>query len=239
MRQVVLDTETTGLEASQGHRIIEIGCIEIINRRIGRTWHQYLRPDRAIDAAAVEVHGLTNDFLADKPVFSEIAADLRAFIEGTELIIHNASFDLGFIDAELARIDGGCVRDFCHVLDTLELARQLHPGQKNSLDALCKRYHVDNSGRELHGALLDARILADVYLAMTGGQTSLILTDDDQSAGQNADLSSRLTAERSPLRVIEANADELQAHAACLRVIDTSSGGNCLWLHARPALPPL
>ncbi len=239
MRQVVLDTETTGLEASQGHRIIEIGCVEVINRRIGCTWHQYLRPDRAIDAAAVEVHGLTNDFLADKPAFGDIAADLRAFIEGAELIIHNASFDLGFIDAELARIGGGCVRDLCHVLDTLELARQLHPGQKNSLDALCKRYDVDNSGRELHGALLDARILAEVYLAMTGGQTSLILAADNQSAGQDADISSRLRVERSPLRVIEASADELQAHAACLQVIDTTSGGNCLWLHARPEPPPL
>jgi len=164
VRQVVLDTETTGLEPSQGHRIIEIGCVELINRRLtGNRYHQYLQPDRDIDEAAMEIHGITNDFLEDKPRFAEVAADFLGFIRGAELIIHNAPFDVGFINHELKLLGEktGQVGDFCSVLDTLEQARQLHPGQRNNLDALCKRYGIDNSQRELHGALLDAEILAD------------------------------------------------------------------------------
>jgi DNA polymerase III subunit epsilon len=230
MRQVVLDTETTGLEAAQGHRIIEIGCVELVNRRIERSWHQYLQPDREIDAAAAEVHGLTAEFLSDKPRFAEVATDFLAFIADAELIIHNASFDVGFIDAELARVGRGCVRDLCSVLDSLELARQLHPRQKNSLDALCKRYGVDNSGRELHGALLDARLLAEVYLAMTGGQTSLMLAAEAQTATRALDTILHLPAERPSLRIIVASDAELEAHARVLQSIEKASGGNCLWL---------
>jgi DNA polymerase-3 subunit epsilon len=229
MRQVVLDTETTGLEASQGHRIIEIGCVEIINRRIERTWHKYLQPDREIDAAAVEIHGITTELLADKPRFAEVAAELLDFIRGAELIIHNASFDIAFIDAELARTGGGGVRDICSILDTLELARKLHPGQKNNLDALCKRYSVDNADREVHGALLDARILAEVYLAMTGGQTSLALASDAQPTEQGSDAAALVPTMR-PLRIIKADSHELEAHAMRLQEIDKISGGKCLWL---------
>lgn len=232
MRQVVLDTETTGLEASQGHRIIEIGCVELVNRRIERTWHKYLQPDREIDAAAAEVHGLTKEFLADKPRFADVVADFRAFVDGAELIIHNATFDVGFIDAELAHVGNGCVRDICSVLDSLDLARQLHPRQKNSLDALCKRYDVDNSGREVHGALLDARLLTEVYLAMTGGQISLLLAAESRATAQATETLSRLSVERSPLRIIEASDEELVAHAAVLQTIDKTSGGLCLWLQA-------
>jgi DNA polymerase-3 subunit epsilon len=231
MRQVVLDTETTGLEASRGHRIIEIGCVEIINRRItGRYYHTYIQPDREIDLGAVEVHGITAEFLADKPRFADITGDLLAFVADAELIIHNAPFDVGFIDAELACVGGGCVRDICEVLDTLEMARRLHPGQKNSLDALCRRYGVDNSNREVHGALLDARILADVYLAMTGGQATLVLTEDVDRAGFGAGAVLLTSVERRPLRIIQATDGELELHAACLRSIEQSSGGNCLWL---------
>ncbi|WP_366143646.1 DNA polymerase III subunit epsilon, partial [Acidiferrobacter sp.] len=180
MRQIVLDTETTGLEPSEGHRIIEVGAIELLNRRLtGRRFHQYLNPDREIDAAAVEIHGITNAMLEDKPRFADVAAQFLEFIEGAELLIHNAPFDVGFLNAELARaMSGGCalpvtvVEDYCTVQDTLKLARTLHPGQKNNLDALCRRYNIDNSQRVVHGALLDAEILADVYLAMTGGQTA-------------------------------------------------------------------
>jgi DNA polymerase-3 subunit epsilon len=231
MRQVVLDTETTGLEASRGHRIIEIGCVEIVNRRItGRTFHSYVQPDRDIDLGAVEVHGITAEFLADKPRFADIASRLLDFVRDAELIIHNASFDVGFIDAELAAIAAGCIRDTCAVLDTLELARRLHPGQKNSLDALCKRYNVDNSNREVHGALLDARLLADVYLAMTGGQVSLLLMDDAGMAQGAAHVAMRPLGERRPLRIIAAGPEELAAHAAHLQAINKSSGGRCLWL---------
>jgi DNA polymerase III subunit epsilon len=225
----VLDTETTGLEASQGHRIIEIGCVEITNRHIERTWHKYLQPDREIDAAAVEIHGITAELLADKPRFAEVAAELLDFIRGAELIIHNASFDIAFIDGELARIGRGGVRDICSILDTLELARKLHPGQKNNLDALCKRYSVDNSDREVHSALLDARILAEVYLAMTGGQTSLALASDAQPTEQGSDAAVLVPTTR-PLRIIKADSHELEAHAMRLQEIDKISGGKCLWL---------
>ncbi|MDH3635480.1 MAG: DNA polymerase III subunit epsilon [Gammaproteobacteria bacterium] len=176
MRQIVLDTETTGLEVSQGHRIIEIGCIELVNRRVtGNHWHYYINPEREIDNGAFEVHGISNEFLQDKHRFAELAEEFRDYVAGAELVIHNAPFDIGFLDNELSLLDPplAVLEESCSILDTLLLARQKHPGQKNNLDALCKRYGIDNSNRSLHGALLDARILADVYLAMTGGQTSL------------------------------------------------------------------
>ena len=176
MRQIVLDTETTGLEVSLGHRVIEIGCIELINRRVtGNHWHHYIKPDREIDSGAFEVHGISNDFLEDKPRFAELAEDFLKYVAGAELVIHNAPFDMGFLNYELSLLEsaGDPLETRCGVLDTLLLARQKHPGQKNNLDALCKRYDIDNSHRSLHGALLDARILAEVYLVMTGGQTSL------------------------------------------------------------------
>lgn len=183
MRQIVLDTETTGLEVSQGHRIIEIGCVELSNRRVtGNHWHHYFNPDREVDAGAYEVHGISNEFLQDKPRFAELAEAFYDYVKGAELIIHNAAFDVGFLNHELAQpdLDFAPLQDNCSVLDTLMLARQKHPGQKNNLDALCKRYDIDNSQRSLHGALLDARILADVYLAMTGGQTSLGLDAEQE-----------------------------------------------------------
>ena len=238
MRQVVLDTETTGLEPSQGHRIIEIGCVELVNRKLtGRHFHQYINPEREVDAGAMEVHGISNEFLADKPLFSQIAGDFLDFIKGAELIIHNAPFDVGFINAEFQRLDNACgaeqwltVDKHCSVLDTLLMARQKHPGQRNSLDALCSRYFVDNSSRDLHGALLDAEILADVYLTMTGGQTMLSLSaEDSDQAGGAADIR-RLDSSRPPLRVIAASTDELLAHEARLAAIDKASGQQCLWL---------
>lgn len=230
MRQVVLDTETTGLETSQGHRIIEIGCIELVNRRAAGTWHRYLQPDRLIDDGAFGVHGITNASLADKPRFAEVAEDFLEFVRDAELIIHNAPFDVGFLDAELRRLGDGrrCVGGLCTVLDSLELARRLHPGQKNSLDALCKRYSVDNTHRELHGALLDARLLADVYLAMTGGQVSLSLGGAFESAAQGGSNIRRLVVDRPPLPVIRATAAELEAHTARLAEIREASG-MCLW----------
>ncbi len=184
MRQVVLDTETTGLEVSLGHRVIEIGCIELVNRRVtGNHWHYYFNPDREVDIGAFEVHGISNEFLQDKPQFGELAEDFYHYVKGAELVIHNAAFDMGFLNRELSLLDAphAPLEECCAVLDTLLLARQRHPGQKNNLDALCKRYDIDNSQRSLHGALLDARILADVYLAMTGGQTSLGLEADHGS----------------------------------------------------------
>ncbi len=233
MRQIVLDTETTGLVPAEGHRIIEIGCVELDSRRhTGRHYHQYLQPDRAIDDGAVEVHGITNDFLADKPRFADVVEDFLDFVRGAELIIHNAPFDVGFINNELRLLKGkhGVITDHCAVLDTLTLARKLHPGQKNSLDALCKRYSVDNSRRELHGALLDAEILADVYLIMTGGQVKLSLEGmaTDSQPGAISGIR-RLAADRPHLPVYHANATELAAHTARLEAIDAASSGQCLW----------
>lgn len=227
MRQIVLDTETTGLEPSLGHRIIEIGCVELVSRRItGSTFHRYLNPERDIDEGAIAVHGLSRADLAGQPKFAEIVDDLLAFIEDAELVAHNASFDVGFLEAELSRC-GRPLRldERCHVLDTLALAREMHPGQRNSLDALCKRYDVDNSRRELHGALLDARILAEVYLAMTGGQATLELSGGP--SGQRAGLHAARPA--VPLRVLPASAEELCAHEQMLVLIARSSGGRCLW----------
>ncbi len=236
MRQVVLDTETTGLEPSQGHRIIEIGCVELLNRRLtGRRYHQYLYPDRAIDAGAIEVHGITNEHLADKPRFPDVAAAFLDFIKGAELIIHNAAFDVGFINHELARVGADsslirCLDGHCTVLDSLALARRLHPGQKNNLDALCRRYNIDNSQRDLHGALLDAEILADVYLAMTGGQATLFQDTGDSARAQSATNEVRMiTAMREPLAILRASDEELDAHRLWVEEIDKKSGGRCIW----------
>lgn len=232
MRQIVLDTETTGIDPQAGHRVIEVGCVELLNRRFtGRTFHSYLNPEREIEAEAIRVHGLTNDFLADKPLFSQVAQDLLDFIEGAELVIHNAAFDVGFINAEFSRIrtDWDSVQGHCTVLDTLALARSLHPGQRNSLDALCKRYAVDNSKRTFHGALLDAEILADVYLLMTGGQIALALSPEGQEQSTATEQIKHLNEQRAPLPVIYADEDELRAHQQTLAAIEKTSS-NCLWL---------
>lgn len=234
VRQIVLDTETTGLDPAQGHRVIEIGGVELVNRRLsGNHFHRYLQPDREIDPAALEVHGITTAFLADKPRFADIAQEFLDFIRGTELIIHNAPFDIGFLNHELYRLEKeyGSITDFCGVLDTLQLARQLHPGQKNTLDALCKRYNMNNSQRTLHGALLDAEILADVYLAMTGGQVALSLEAErvPRPAEVERESISRLRGNRPPLAIIRANAEECAAHTRYLEVLDKRSGGSCIW----------
>ena len=233
MRQIVLDTETTGLEPSDGHRIIEIGCVELVGRRLtGNSFHQYLQPDREIDAGAMEVHGITNEFLADKPRFSDIVEDFVRYIEGAELVIHNAPFDVGFINNELKLChQGQQVSELCSVLDTLTMARKMHPGQKNNLDALCRRYEIDNTHRDLHGALLDAEILADVYLAMTGGQVSLLLGTGRDESGHTAagEVIRRLDAARPPIPVIRATASELEAHRGRLEAISGASGGTSVW----------
>ncbi len=235
-RQVVLDTETTGLSTADDHRIIEIGCVEVINRRLtGERFHQYINPKREIDAGAMEVHGITPEFLADKPVFSSVVDDFMDFIDGAELVIHNAAFDVGFLNHELAKLKGKKrqISDVCSVLDTLKLARDKHPGQKNNLDALCRRYYVDNANRELHGALLDAEILADVYLAMTGGQVSLSLASETTvTANKNNVAEVLLDKKHGPFRVIKANQDELLAHKAKLKRLDDASEGQCLWLQS-------
>ncbi len=230
MRQVVLDTETTGLETSQGHRIIEIGGVELENRRLtGRTYHQYIKPEREIDVGAQEVHGITQDFLADKPVFSEIAEEFLQFIDGAELVIHNASFDVGFIDHEFSMLEQelGKVSDHCRILDSLALARNKHPGQKNSLDALCKRYEIDNSGRDLHGALLDAELLALVYLAMTGGQVNLGLGSHlgNEENGFESLVSPR-PIERHGLNFVLSpiNNEEMSAHRAYMKRLQEEAG---------------
>lgn len=234
MRQIVLDTETTGLEPSDGHRIIEIGCVEMIDRRLtGNNFHQYLQPDREIDEGAMEVHGITPEFLADKPRFADIMPDLIEYLSGAELIIHNAPFDVGFLNHELRLSDSEASIDgICGVTDTLVMARKMHPGQRNSLDALCKRYDINNTHRELHGALLDSEILADVYLAMTGGQTALLLDsgESDEIASGEDDLLARSSAATGvELKVIRASDDELAQHERKLEQIAASSG-NCVWL---------
>lgn len=235
-RQIILDTETTGLEPADGHRIIEIGCVEMINRRLtGNRYHQYLNPEREIDAGAVEVHGITNEMVSDKPRFTDIARELLDFLKDGELIIHNAPFDVGFLNHEIRRLEAetvtGKIEDYCTITDTLKLARRLRPGQKNDLDSLCKHYGVDNSGRTLHGALLDAEILADVYLAMTGGQAGLF-EDARQAASKSAGDASeirRLDANRLRLKVTPPSDDELALHRAWLQDIDKKSHGQCLW----------
>jgi DNA polymerase-3 subunit epsilon len=244
MRQVVLDTETTGLEPEQGHRIIEIGAVELIDRRAtGRHFHRYLNPERDIDAGALDVHGITLEFLADKPKFADIAEEFLAFVSGAELVIHNAPFDVSFIEYELSLLgepDIRSIASICTVIDSLALARHKHPGQKNGLDALCRRYGVDNSHRELHGALLDAEILADVYLAMTGGQTALFGNDQDQGDAGPAIAASTgtLRADRPRLRVVRATIDELAAHEARLDDLDRRCRAGSVWRRAGPSQRP-
>ena len=237
MRQIVLDTETTGLEPSEGHRIIEIGCVEMVNRRLtGNNFHQYLQPDREIDAGAIEVHGITNEFLADKPRFADIVEDFVDYVRGAELVIHNAPFDVGFLDNELRLCElPQKIGELCGVLDTLTMARKMHPGQKNNLDALCRRYSIDNTHRELHGALLDAEILADVYLAMTGGQVALSLggADAGEQAGTPEEIR-RLSAKRPPLPVIRASDAETAEHRARLEAIAAAAGGESVWQRLWP-----
>jgi DNA polymerase-3 subunit epsilon len=233
MRQVVLDTETTGLDAASGHRVIEIGCVELLNRRYSdRNFHRYINPERSVDAGALAVHGIEEEFLATQPVFADIVAEFLEFVEGSELVIHNASFDVGFINHELARLEGlpKDIRDICEVRDTLSLARRMHPGQRNSLDALSKRYDVDNSMRELHGALLDAKILAEVYLAMTGGQGSLSL-DAEATSRSNEGSASPGTLDRAGLDlvVLAANDSELDAHDAMLERMRAQTGRAPIW----------
>ena len=210
MRQIVLDTETTGIDPKEGHRIIEIGCVEVINRRLtGNHFHVYINPKREIEQEAIEVHGITNEFLADKPVFADVAGEFIEFIRGGQLVIHNAPFDVGFMDHEFAMHGPTAsvkTKEICGVLDTLVLARDMHPGQKNNLDALCKRYGIDNSHRELHGALLDAEILADVYLMMTGGQTDLNLSGNNQANTGGAEVIRRIPRNGNKLKVIQATA---------------------------------
>ncbi len=240
MRQIVLDTETTGLDPAEGHAIIEIGAIELINRRVTNPdlFHEYLNPRRTIDAGAVEIHGITNEMLADKPVFADVAERFLEVIQGAELLIHNAPFDVGFLNAEIRRVwESGRtlpvrqIEECCRIVDTLQLARQMHPGQKNSLDALCKRYGIDNSHRIQHGARLDAVILADVYLAMTGGQTMLF--GDTVESFEPLALDTEGWAAGEPL-VIRASAEELAAHEECLAHIDRKTGGRCLWKVLHP-----
>ena len=246
MRQIVLDTETTGLEPSEGHRMIELGCVELLERRpTRRNLHHYLQPDRSIESGAAAVHGITDEFLADKPRFADIAEEMIAYLRGAELIIHNAAFDVGFLDHELRlwRADAPRIEELCTVVDTLAMGRRMHPGQRNSLDALCRRYEVDNTRRELHGALLDAEILADVYLAMTGGQAALRLGTEAQPGGHGAGASGsertavrrRIATERPRLAVIHASEAELELHAERLAAIDEASGGGCVWRTVSPA----
>lgn len=240
MRQIVLDTETTGIDPKKGHRIIEIGCVELMNRRLtGNNYHQYINPQREIEAEAIAIHGITNEFLIDKPVFDSIAESFYQYIHGAELIIHNAAFDVGFINHEFQHLKNsaemGQVSDYCQVIDTLMLARKKHRGQRNSLDALCRRYDIDNSHRELHGALLDAEILADVYLAMTGGQISLSL-DAGQGSGESgdnkeqaADLVQRISQDRSPLTVLLPSEAELSTHREVMGTIAKRSQLEVVW----------
>lgn len=239
MRQIVLDTETTGLDPVN-HRIIEIGCVELERRRLtGRHYHQYTNPMREVDEAAQEVHGISNEFLNDKPEFSAIVDEFLSFVTGAELLIHNAPFDIGFLNAELSRLGDtyGRMEDYCTITDTLGMARRKHPGQRNSLDALCKRYDVDNSQRDLHGALLDAEILADVYLMLSGGQTDLSLAADESAERTEQDHHQGLSREGLVLTVIQPSADELGAHESLLAHINKVSGERCLWLQGDQAVP--
>lgn len=233
MRQIFLDTETTGLDPRQGHRIIEVACVEMDNRRLtGRHLHRYINPERAIDAGAQAVHGISNDFLEDKPKFIDIAQELQDFIADAELVIHNAAFDIGFMDAEFARINLPLTQKVCNgVQDTLKMARELHPGKRNNLDALCDRYQINNAHRTLHGALLDAELLAEVYLAMTRGQESLIMEQPVATAPtQQIDLEAIIQKERPPLVVRRAEGEDLAAHAQVLAGIQKDSKGACIWL---------
>ena len=234
-RQVILDTETTGLRASEGHRIIEIGCVEMVERRFtGRTFHHYLNPERDIDADATRVHGITSEMLREKPLFADIADAFLTFVQGAQLIIHNAPFDTSFLNHELKRLQRPPLTGQCEVFDTLSFARKRHPGQKNDLDSLCRRYNVNNTRRDKHGALLDAEILAHVYLSMTGGQVSMSLETETQAqdGGQplNLDPAAGLHQRSKPLRVIAPSVEELSAHALYLQGLDKDSRGECVWL---------
>ena len=236
MRQVVLDTETTGLEVEQQHRVIEIGCVELLNRRLtGRRFHRYLNPERDIDEGAQAVHGLSREQLSKEPTFAQIHAEFLEFVQGAELVIHNAPFDVAFLDAEFGRLGVAAaaplkVADLCRVLDTLALARQMHPGQRNSLDALCKRYSVDNSHREYHGALLDARILAEVYLAMTGGQATFTLSEESDTARSRARAAApQRFSHGVRIAVVKASEEELAAHEHALALLDKASHGTTVW----------
>lgn len=235
MRQIALDTETTGLEPKEGHRVIEIGAIELINRRLtGRYFHVYINPERAIELGAEQVHGLTNDFLKDKPLFADIVDDFVNFIDKAELIIHNAPFDVGFLNHEFRLLNRGMGRidAACSIIDTLALARQLHPGQRNSLDALCKRYGIDNAHRQWHGALIDANLLASTYLAMTSGQDSLfneVIASENMKHKDDSSIQVRsINMSAVNLPVILANADELAEHEARLKAIEKNSG-SAIW----------
>ena len=233
MRQVILDTETTGLNADQGHRIIEIGCVELVNRKLtGRHYHQYINPMRAVEEGALAVHGITDEFLRDKPAFNVIVQKFMEFVDGAELVIHNAAFDIGFINTELKLLKKpqGPITNNCRVVDTLLLARQMHVGQRNSLDALCKRYGIDNSQRELHGALLDAHLLARVYLAMTGGQATLFgeVETAEIATQQQTTTNVVLTIEPRNLCVLKATPDEIAVHEDHLQAMQKK--GKCLWL---------
>lgn len=240
MRQIVLDTETTGLEVELHHRVIEIGCIEMLNRRLtGRTFHSYLDPERDIDEGAQQVHGLSRERLAQEPKFAHIHGEFLEFVRDAELIIHNAPFDIAFLNAEFGRLEPAAntppaaarvkITDFCRVLDSLALARQLHPGQRNSLDALCKRYSVDNSRREYHGALLDARILAEVYLAMTGGQAKFALSAESDTARSRARQAAPPRFAGTPFAVVKASDEEMAAHDHVLALLDKASRGRTVW----------
>ena len=229
MRQIVLDTETTGLEWVQGHKVIEIGCIEILDRRItSNRFHQYLNPDREIELGAQQVHGISSEFLQEKPRFSEVAKGFLDYIQGSELIIHNAPFDVGFLDSELSSIgeEWGHIADYCSIFDTLQLAREIHPGQRNSLDALCKRYDVDNTHRTQHGALLDAELLAEVYLSMTGGQTTLELDLPTVNHASPGEIELRVV--NTNLKVAELSDDDRLSHKETLERI-ASKSDNCIW----------
>mgnify|MGYP000564576036 CR=1 FL=1 len=232
MRQVILDTETTGIGAEKGHRIIEIGCVEMIDRKLtGRHYHQYVNPQRSSDVEAIGVHGITDEFLADKPLYGQIAQAFYEFIDGAELVIHNAPFDVGFMDAEFRRLNMPMTHTFCTVLDTLVMARDMRPGQRNSLDALCRSYGIDNSHRELHGALLDAEILADVYLMMTGGQTDLLFSSGASDSDGNSvklHLEQLGSVDTKALLVIRATPDELTAHDDIMNILDKKSDG-AIW----------
>ena len=232
MRQIVLDTETTGLEPSQGHRVIEIGCVELVHRKLtGNNYHQYLQPDRESDEGALQVHGITTEFLKDKPRFTDVVDDLLEYLKGAELIIHNAPFDVGFLDHELSLAGSsyGKLAQHCKIIDTLVMARKMRPGQKNNLDALCKHYDVNNSQRELHGALLDAEILSEVYLRMTGGQVGLVLdAEQERAASGEKPLKKRVSKDRPALRIVRASDTEQAAHDDILK----NMGEACLWQKA-------
>ncbi|PWV28462.1 DNA polymerase III subunit epsilon [Cronobacter sakazakii] len=235
-RQIVLDTETTGMNQIgahyEGHRIIEIGAVEVINRRLtGNNFHVYLKPDRLVDPEAFMVHGISDEFLMNKPVFGDVVDDFLDYIRGAELVIHNASFDIGFMDYEFGMLNRGIPKTetFCKITDSLALARKMFPGKRNSLDALCSRYEIDNTKRTLHGALLDAQILADVYLAMTGGQTSIAFAMEGDGQQQQGDTGiQRVVRQASRLKVVRACDKELAAHESRLDLVQ-KKGGSCLW----------